>query len=311
MRFDIGVPSGAIKHFETWLGDGRLEHFAISAEQAGIDSVNVTDHPFPEDSWLANGGHQAFDPFVALSFMACVTNRVRLRTNLLVAGYRNPFIMARSIASLDRLSGGRVIVGIGAGYLKSEFDVLGADFVTRGARFDEALEAMTQAWSGESVSRQGGFYPVEGHTMQPTPVQRPRPPLWIGGNSGPAKRRASEAADGWIPMPANRTLASITGTTELGSLDELASGIREVRERREELGRTGRFDVGFGVLGAPRREDDPEGERMRELVVTVHEAGVTWISLPCRGRTLSACQEEMAWLGERVVAPLRSQFGDA
>ena len=79
MKFDVGVPSGAIKHYEQWVGDGHLKDFAVHAEQAGIDGVNVTDHPFPEDSWLANGGHHAFDPFVALSSMAAVTDRIRLR----------------------------------------------------------------------------------------------------------------------------------------------------------------------------------------------------------------------------------------
>ena len=174
MKFDVGVPSGAIKHFDSWVGDGDMSDFAVAAEQAGLDSVHVTDHPFPEDSWLASGGHQAFDPFVALATMSAVTTTIGLRTNLLVSGYRHPYLMARSIASLDRLSGGRMIVGMGAGYLEAEFDVLGADFASRGKRFDEALAAMADAWSGETVDRPDGFYPAQGHTMLPMPSQ-PQP----------------------------------------------------------------------------------------------------------------------------------------
>src|ERR1700730_1353380 len=167
LRFDVGVPSGAIKHFEAWVGEGSLNDFAVAAEKAGMDAVNVTDHPFPEDSWMANGGHHAFDPFVALSSMAAVTTTIGLRTNLLVAGYRNPYMTAPSIASLDVLSGGRMIVGMGAGYLQAEFDVLGGDYGRRGKKFDETIEAMTAAWSGQSVHRGEGFFPAEGHTMLP------------------------------------------------------------------------------------------------------------------------------------------------
>lgn len=311
MKFDVGVPSGAIKHYDAWVGGGDLHDFAVSAEAAGIDSVHVTDHPFPEDSWLATGGHQAFDPFVALGCMAAVTSTVRLRTNLLVSGYRHPYLMARAIASLDRLSNGRTIVGMGAGYLEAEFEVLGADFAGRGKKFDEAIDAMTDAWSGESVHRPDGFYPATGHTMTPTPVQQPRPPIWIGGNSVAAKRRAAELADGWIPMPTTPTLAAITGTTELDSLDQLAGEIAEVLARRQVAGRTGPFDVGFGAFGMPKPADDPTGDAIRE-VIAAHEAiGVTWMSLPCRGRSLAACQDELAWLGEHVVAPYRAAAAPA
>lgn len=309
MKFDIGVPSGAIKHYVSWVGEGQLLDFAVSAEMAGFDSVHVTDHPFPEDAWLANGGHHAFDPFVALTSMAAVTRTIRLRTNLLVAGYRSPYLMARSIASLDRLSHGRMIVGMGAGYLEAEFDALGADFAGRGKRFDEAIEAMTAAFTGESVDREGGLYPASGHSMLPTPVQQPRPPLWVGGNSAAAKRRAATLADGWIPMPANPVMAEITGTTTLTTFEQLRDEIADVHGRREEAGRTAEFDIAFGAFGMPGADDDPDGERMREVITEHEDIGVTWMSLPCRGRSLTACQEEIAWLGERVIGPMRATAG--
>jgi probable F420-dependent oxidoreductase len=302
MKFDVGVPSGAIKHFVSWVGDGDLADFAVCAEEVGFDSVHVTDHPFPNDSWLSNGGHQAFDPFVALSLMASVTNSIRLRTNLLVSGYRHPFVMARSIASLDVLSHGRVITGMGAGYLKAEFEAIGADFSNRGRLFDEAIDAMKAAWSGESVSLTGEFA-VEAHTMLPAPAQTPHPPIWIGGNSAAAKRRAATMADGWIPMAANPTLASITLTAELTTIEQLAAEIRDVAARRDSAGISAPFDVAFSSFGLPSASDDPNGDDARAVVQTLEDAGVTWMTLPCRGRSLDACRDELAWLGENVISP--------
>jgi len=311
MKFDVGVPSGAIKHFDSWVGDGDMSDFAVAAEQAGLDSVHVTDHPFPEDSWLASGGHQAFDPFVALATMSAVTTTIGLRTNLLVSGYRHPYLMARSIASLDRLSGGRMIVGMGAGYLEAEFDVLGADFASRGKRFDEALAAMADAWSGETVDRPDGFYPAQGHTMLPMPSQRPGPPVWIGGNSKAAKRRAAVSCDGWIPMAAGPTLASITGTSTLTSLEQLKSEIDEVNSRRAEAGRTNRFDVAFSAFDLPAPADDRSGEQTLDVIGRHEAIGVTWMSLPCRGRSLSACKDELAYWDETIVGPHRQATSGA
>src|SRR5205814_10138786 len=101
---------------------------------------------------------------------------IGLRTNLLVAGYRNPYMTARSVASLDVLSHGRAIIAMGAGYLRAEFDVLGGDFSHRGKLFDDGIEAMTAAWTGESVHRVGAC-PADGHSMLPRPLQPPRPPI--------------------------------------------------------------------------------------------------------------------------------------
>jgi probable F420-dependent oxidoreductase len=303
MKFDVGVPSGAIKHFESWIGDGRLHDFAVAAEAAGLDAVNVTDHPFPEDAWLANGGHHAFDPFVALGTMAAVTSRIGLRTNLLVAGYRNPYMAARSISSLDVLSGGRVIVGMGAGYLEAEFEVLGGDFARRGKKFDEAIEAMTAAFSGTTVDRPDGFFPAVGHSMLPQPVQRPRPPIWVGGNSRAALTRAALLADGWLPFPQPEVMAKITGSPALTSLDDLRAGVAQVRQLRADHGLEGPFDIAFASFGRPDPEADPDGSRYREQIAEYADAGVTWLTLGCRGRSLGACLDELAWLGENIVAP--------
>src|SRR5262245_27365287 len=134
MRFSVALPVDRVDapgEFQTGAAIGEI---ASAAERSGFDAVFVTDHPLPEAGWLAAGGHHAMDPFVALSFAAAATTRIRLQTNLCVLPYRNPFITAKSVATLDALSGGRVILGVGGGYLRPEFDALQAGFETRNER---------------------------------------------------------------------------------------------------------------------------------------------------------------------------------
>jgi probable F420-dependent oxidoreductase len=182
----------------------------------------VTDHPFPPHRWLYGGGHHALDPFVALSFAAAATSRLRLQTHILVLPYRNPFLAAKAIASLDVLSGGRVIVGAAAGYLKGEFAALGADFEARQDVSDEVIRAMQLAWAGDDVRFEGRGYRAGGNSMGFRPVQRPHPPLWIGGNSRAAIRRAVELCDGWVPFPNTPAMAQFTRSPAMETFDDLA-----------------------------------------------------------------------------------------
>ena len=138
----------------------------------------TTDHPFPGDDWLAHGGHHALDPLVALSFAAAATSTIRLHTNLFILAYRNPFLAAKGIATLDVLSGGRTVVGIGAGYLEPEFDALGVPFAERNDRMDEALAAMEAAWSGRERDLRGRRLPRPGqHHAAPAPPAAPAAPV--------------------------------------------------------------------------------------------------------------------------------------
>src|SRR5260370_1939548 len=149
--------------------------------------ISSTDHPFPDEKWLAGGGHHAFDPFVSLAFMAAHTRRIRLLTMLVVAGYRHPYITAKAAASLDNLSGGRLVLGVGAGYQQPEFAVLGAPFGDRGPRLDAAVAAIRVAWSGNVVDFDDPYFPAHGHVMLPRPAQPDGPPIWFGGNSARAR----------------------------------------------------------------------------------------------------------------------------
>ena len=159
MQISYGLPTHRVDRPDEFLTAGAIAELAAAAEQAGFAAVYTTEHPFPGDQWLAHGGHHAVDPMVALSFAAAATSTIRLHTNLFILAYRNPFVAAKSVSTLDVLSGGRVILGVGAGYLEPEFEALGATFAERNDRTDEAIVAMRAAWTGESVSFEGSGCP--------------------------------------------------------------------------------------------------------------------------------------------------------
>jgi len=228
---------------------GAIAEVAVAAETGGFDSVFVTDHPAPVDRWLATGGHHALDPFVALSFVAAATTRLRLLTNLLVLAYRNPLLAAKSVASLDALSGGRVIVGVGAGYLEGEFEALGVDYEERNELTDEAIMAMRAAWSGESTTFDGRHFRAGGNTMLPRPARPGGPPIWIGGNSKRAIRRAVELADGWMPMPSPPGSERRLKTPAIASVEDLGERLAYARDHAASVGRTEPLDVAFMPAG--------------------------------------------------------------
>ena len=152
MKFAWGYPFMTCPPVEEFLTAESMTELAVAAEANGFSAAYVTEHPAPAEKWRQTGGHDALDPFVALAFAAAATSDLRLLTNLTVVPYRNPFLLAKSVATLDKLSGGRMILGLGTGYMKGEYHALGVDFDERNALFDEAIEVMKLAWTGEPVT---------------------------------------------------------------------------------------------------------------------------------------------------------------
>lgn len=186
------------------LGDAPAEtvvRLAHAADELGFDFVTAQDHSVAPRQWAADGGGQTwYEPFVVLSYAAAVTKRVRLLTDVVIVPYRSPFQLAKISASLDQLSGGRLILGLGVGYLEEEFKILGASFPDRGARTDDAIEVLKRCWTEEWVDVSTPYFEAKDVSISPRPLQQPRPPIWIGGNSWRALRRAVEHADGWTPF---------------------------------------------------------------------------------------------------------------
>jgi len=290
MQFVFQFPMRAMNHWDDWIAGHRLGDLAAAAEEAGFSAVSTTDHPFPDQKWLAGGGHHAFDPFVSLSFMAAATTRIRLLTMLIVAGYRNPYITAKAAASVDNLSGGRLVLGMGAGYEPNEFEVLGASFADRGPRFDSALVAMRAAWTGEPVNLDDPYYPAHGHVMLPPPAQAGGPPIWFGGNSTAALRRVADVGDGWMPMEQTEAVAKVTGTPALG-LGELADKVGWLRERRRANGRDGEFVVSYAPSGG--RDVDTHAAAIAAGIAAYAASGATHVLVESRARSFDDCLREL------------------
>ena len=304
MRVSLGLPTHRVDVPEL-VTAGAIATIAAAAEAAGFDAVFVTEHPFPGDEWLASGGHHALDPFVALSFAAAATSRIRLQTNLVVPAYRNPFLVAKAAASLDHLSGGRLILGIGSGYLRPEFEALGVAFDERNELTDEAITAMRAAWTGRSVTGSGIHWRAEANTMLPPPAQQPGPPIWIGGNSGRAMRRAVELADGWTPMLARRGLSARVLTRPIGTVDDLAERIAEAHAHAATVGRTAPLEIAFNPAGAMGGGNAREaGPNLVEHAAELAAAGVTFLNAGVPGGSLDETVEGIGWFGEHVLPPI-------
>jgi probable F420-dependent oxidoreductase len=256
------------------LDAGPIGDVAATAEAAGWHGIAFTEHPMPGARWLDAGGHQSLDPFAALAHAAAVTTQMRLLTNLAVVPYRNPFLLARAAATVDKLSNGRFILGAGTGYLKTEFRALGVDFDERNALFDEALDVLPRFWSGEPFSYRGRHFDARDVIALPRPVQNPIP-IWIGGNSKLTLRRVATRAQGWLPLLSYVDISATTRTPNLGSIDELADRIAELRELSGA--RAGSLDIAGAYTDPTILAVDGDIARHRDAFAQLAAAGVTWV----------------------------------
>jgi probable F420-dependent oxidoreductase len=259
------------------LDAGPVGAVAAAAEAAGWHGLAFTEHPMPGARWLDAGGHQSLDPFAALAHAAAVTTSIRLLTNLAVVPYRNPFLLARAAATVDKLSNGRFVLGAGTGYLKTEFHALGVEFDERNALFDEALDVLPRFWSGEPFSYRGKHFDARDVIALPRPVQDPIP-IWIGGNSRLTLRRVATRAQGWLPLLSHVDISSTTRTPNLGSTDALADRIGELRELAGA--RAASLDVAASYPDPTILAVNLDADRHREAFARLAEVGVTWVIVP-------------------------------
>jgi probable F420-dependent oxidoreductase len=226
------------------IGAGRaaqpetLAHIAQKAEAVGFESIFAPEHtvlfsptdytsryPYSTDGKISGlrGDTDLLDPFLALAWAAAHTSRIRLGTGICLVPQRNPLITAKAVASLDVLSGGRLIFGVGIGWLKEEFRALGIPPQQRAARTREYVEAMKIVWTAEAADYHGAFCDFSAVHVYPKPVQRPYPPILFGGESTAALRRAVEVGDGWLGFNV--------------SPEEAAQAIAQLRRLAAETGR--------------------------------------------------------------------------
>lgn len=303
MRFSVTYPIIDPSYDRNLMTSEALKEFCRTAERQGFDGIGFTDHPAPTAKWLRSGGHDALDPFVALSYCAAVTERIRLIPNIVVLAYRHPLIVAKMVATLDALSGGRFTLAAAAGYLRGEYKALGVEFDRRNELFDQSLNVLRGIWSDADFVFDG--IGIEAHGLDANPKPHPHPPIWIGGNSKRARRRVAAAGDGWTPFPAARDRSQTTKTPPLETLDDLAGMIDELWEFIDQVGRPrSEIDISFGTFkGAPPGSRSFDADVHLEGVEDLAELGVTWTHIGVPGRSLNDALEALEQYGEAVIRP--------
>lgn len=221
-----------VADWERTAGPDELARLARVCDEQGFAYVGVCDHVALPESVVGGMGTHWADPIATLSWLGALTSRVGLLTHVYVLPYRHPRVAAKQFATLDHLTGGRALIGIGAGHVEAEFDHLGVDFAGRGQALERGIPELAAALENEFV---------DGFGARPRPVQTPRPPIWVAGSSPVAIRRAARLADGWLPQgPSNAEMVSL------------------LNSERERLGRSGPFMIGhitpFMYVGTPSFE---------------------------------------------------------
>lgn len=303
MRFTITHPMHSHPYNPEFLSGDGIGTVAAATEAAGIHGFGFTDHPAPSHRWLEAGGHDAIDPFVALGFAAARTTTLRLIPNVVVLPYRNPFLVAKSGATLDLLSGGRFTLGVGVGYLKREFAALGVNYDERAELFDEALQVIRTVWTTDDMSFAGKHFTARGITAHPRPVSQPHPPIWIGGNTGAARQRVAQYGDGWCPFPAPAQLAQTTGTAVIDSVQRLANGIDDLRRRCDAAGRDwSPIDITFPNFdGGSPADDRFNADAYLDGVEKLAKLGVTWVSVGLPGDSMAQALEALERFHSQVI----------
>jgi len=293
MKLGVWIPN--CRHLAT---PAIIRDTAVRAEQLGYDSAWVSDHVVVPRPNVKNFGETVFDPLVTLGVIAGATSRVQLGTTVLIVPYRNAVVTAKMVSSLDALSGGRVVLGVGAGWVAAESAMLSVPFRERGAMTDEYLDAMRELWTSATPSFAGKYTRFGDVLFEPKPVQKPHPPIWVGGHSPAALRRTARIGAAWHPI--NRPP------------DELRAGRAELARLCREAGRpapalTLRNDVKILRAGERAPESTHAGrvlagepaalvEQIRELA----QCGVEHLVLEFLAADGREFQAQLATFAERV-----------
>ncbi|MBB3749658.1 putative F420-dependent oxidoreductase [Mycolicibacterium sp. BK634] len=302
MRYTLEYPSELPTAPDEFLEPDVIRDVVTRAEAAGFSAIALSEHPAPSMKWRRNGGHDTLDPIAALSFMAGVSTDIKLMTNLYVLPFRNPYLSAKSLGSLDILSAGRLIAGVGAGYLRSEFAALGVDVDDRAQLLDEALAALTSIWTDPETPVSGkGFSATSPMWLQP-PVQRPHPPIWIGGNTAASVRRVVQYGSGWMPLIAPAGMASAIGTAALEDAAQFGAQLTRLRDALADAGRDPlSLDVQV-ICPFIDLDDDASLRQAQDVLGELAGHGANWAVAHVQAPTPREAKDYIDAFGEAVIA---------
>ncbi|MEV0317095.1 LLM class F420-dependent oxidoreductase [Streptomyces sp. NPDC050658] len=298
----LPIQSQSVIYAEAWEADAGVEdlaEIARVADRSGFAYVASCDHVAIPRRLADSMSTVWYDPVATLAFLAGITENVRLMSHVAVVGLRHPLVSAKQYATLDRLSGGRLVLGVGAGHVPEEFAAVGADFERRGPVLDETIDALKAALGADEYpEHHGERFDFSGLGQQPRPVQ-PRVPIWVGGSSPAAVRRAAERADGWLPQGDPR--------------DKLPAQIARLRRLREEAGV--REPITVGAIAEPlyvgepswsvgRRTLSGKPDALAESLRAYGAMGVQQIQVRFRSRSRSELTDQMAAFAAEVAPHL-------
>lgn len=301
MKYTLEYPSELPTAPDDFLQPEAIRAVATAAETAGFSAVALSEHPAPSVKWRNNGGHNTLDPIAALSFMAAATSHIRLMTNLYVLTFRNPYLSAKALGSLDLISAGRLIAGVGAGYLRSEFSAVGVNIDRRAELLDEALTALRSIWSDPEKPVTGADFAAVGDIWLQQPAQRPHPPIWIGGNGAAAVRRVVEHGDGWMPIIAPAGMASSMRTMAIENAKQFGATVERLHNRLADVGRDP-LSVDIQVV-CPHTDLDDEASlrHARDTLAELAEYGATWAVVHVDGSSPQAALDYIKAFGETMI----------
>jgi probable F420-dependent oxidoreductase len=284
--------------WERQAGSREILRIAQACDRCGFFYLAVSDHVGIPRAQAGAMSTIWYDTVATLGFLAAATSSVRLMSYVYVLPYRHPLMTAKAFATLDCLSNGRVILGVGAGHLQGEFDTLGVDFANRGRLLDEAIDAVIAALRDEFPAHDGAAWRFRDVGIAPRPTQKPRPPVWVGGSTRAALRRAAERGDGWLPQ----------GVPPEG----MEAAIRYIRERRRQKRGDDPIEIGmnapFLYVGKPAFDVGPHtrsgsGAELAEIFAAMKKLGVSHCGVRFRSRSCDELLEQIeAFAAE--VAPL-------
>jgi probable F420-dependent oxidoreductase len=293
---------------------------AVAAERVGFDFLSVSDHvvapaqlrskyPYAASGvFAATENGYCLDQLATMAFLACCTERLRLLASVMVVPHRPAMLTAKMLATIDVLSNGRLILGAGAGWMKEEFALLGAPFKERGEVTDEYLAAFQELWTKDAPVFNGKHVNFSDVLFYPKPVQKPNPPIWIGGESGPALRRAIRFADAWYP-------GNNSQTTPLDTPARLAAAVARLKNACAAVGRDpATMEVALLVQnffewepykiadGSARRLYTGGAADMAEDTAALSAIGVGYVALRLGGETIEEAVERIERFGAEVIA---------
>jgi probable F420-dependent oxidoreductase len=295
----LPIQSQSTIYAEAWEADAgaaELAAVARAADGAGFFYVAVCDHvAIPADKAPAMGT-EWWDTVATLGWLAGITERVHLLSHVYVPAYRHPLQVAKSFATLDVVSGGRVVMGVGAGHVEGEFEVLGVPFADRGPLLDESIDALRAAFAEDYPTLPGPRWPAADLGQHPRSVQEDGPPIWVGGSSPAAMRRAAERGDGWLPQ------GPVT-----------AESVARIAELRAAAGNTGPFDL--GALIGPTYVGDPDWDlggpaltgspgKLAHVLGKLGALGVGQVQIRLRSRSVDELVDQIGRFGAEVLPEL-------